>query len=389
MKKIAVMILPVLLAACGSKTVLPEISSAEALSGSKIAAAAKKLAPEPWKKGEAALAESRSLARKGKGLDAKLAALESMVYFKTAIAAAQEKIALERIAKAKEDAARFGGEREKYAALRQDAEARFLQIMAYHMEQKDEADLKRSSFETEREKYLKLSDSEKKKWDDAQKPALRKDLAYAESLLDVAGLIAARFGGAKTEKDEAESADSAARGALEGSWESARPLVDDALLKAERLLVHQRIMAKPASLQNPAESKETLQMIKTGLKGENVFIAAGLKGILISVENPWDAGASKLTGRAVKVLEAIGGFVKGSKGALLYIQSYSFGEDGEKSRSASEAAAASAMQALEAFKLPAGSALSRGLGIGPIIDPGPCLAGQCPGGRLDVIIVQL
>jgi hypothetical protein len=303
MTKIAVMILPVLLAACGSKTVLPEISSAETLSGSKIAAAAKKLAPEPWKKGEAALAESRSLARKGKGLEAKLAALESMVYFKTAIAAAQEKIALERITKAKEDAARFGGEREKYAAMRQDAEARFLQIMAYHMEQKDEADLKRSSFETEREKYLKLSDSEKEKWNDAQKPALRKDLAYAESLLDVAGLIAARFGGPKAERDEAESADSAARGALEGSWESARPLVDDALLKAERLLVHQRIMAKPASLQNPAASTETLQMIKTGLKGEKVFIAAGLKGILISIENPWDAGASKLTDRAGKVLE--------------------------------------------------------------------------------------
>jgi len=388
MKKHVLIGLAFLAAACGSRILPSEIAAAEGLSKSSLSAQTMKLAPSEWQEGTAALEESRRLAKKGKTAQSRLKALEALIYFKTAIAVAKGKVAEGRIRKAKDDMAQYENEREKFATLRQDAEVRFLQIMAYHMEQKDEAFLRRSNFENEREKYLKLTLEEKEKWDKAHRPALEKNLLYAGSLVEAAKLITSRYGSGKAVQDEAIGAISAASDALDGPWETARPLVDEALMKAERLLEHQRIKAKPHPLENPASAEETLEMVKKNLEDKKVFVSASFKGILVSVENPWDGKKAELKDSALSVIEVLAGILKDGDDALVLIESYHFDKDAEKARIVSEAIGLTALSHFESKKLAADRVAAAGWGNAQVHDPGPCLVNACPGGRLDIVIVS-
>ena len=372
-------------AGCGSKTYPAELVDAEAMTKSHVAASAMKLAPSIWKKGTEALEKSRSLAKKGKAVESKLAGLEALIHFKTAVAVAEEKIAKDRLRQAQEGAAQYAAQEEKFRVLRQDAEARFLQIMSYHMAQKDEAAQRKSSFESERAKYLELDKKEKKSWDEAQRPILEKTLHHVRSLIAAADLVASRFGDLPSQRQEAESAAAEAEKALGGSWETARPLVDEALMKAERLLEHERIMAKPSALKNPATLEETLAMVKKNLEGKGAFVSATFTGILVSVENPWEGASAKLGSQAAGAVAEVARLLEGRENALTLVAAYHFGKE---PATASEAIALTAQANLEKGKLPAGSIAALSWGDATPFDAGPCLASACPGGRLDIFVVN-
>ena len=375
------------LGGCSGAIYPREIAQAQALTESKLALSARKLAPDLWKLGSDALAASRESAGKGDGTDSRLLAAEAMIHFKTAIAVSMGKVADERKRSLKEDIARYESDREKFATLRKDAELRFLKVMSYHMEQKDEAELRRSSFENERKKYLKLTDEEKEKWDKLHRPALQKQLQSAAGLVEVARFIAFHFNELQAQQDEAEKALATASAALAGPWDTARPLVDDALLKAQRLLMHQRILAKPGLLENPAARADIFEMVGKNLGGK-VFVSATFKGILLSIENPWEGKKHGLKSSAAALLEDIAGLIGGGKEALVFIETYYFDKSEKISLETSDEIGKSAMNVLLDKNVDGERIAFKGWGAAASADSGPCLASACPDGRLDIIIVN-
>ena len=375
-----------MLGGCSPATYPQEIAQAQALTESKLALSAKKLAPSLWKLGSDALAASRESAGKGDGTDSRLLAAEAMIHFKTAIAVSGGKMADERIRSLKKDIARYRNDREKFTTLRKDAEVRFLKVMSYHMEQKDEAELRRSSFINELDKYLKLTDEEKEKWDKLRRTALQKQLQSAAGLVEVARFIAFHFGVLQAQQDEAEKSLMTASAALAGPWDAARPLVDDALLKAQRLLMHQRILAKPGLLENPAARADIFEMVGKNLGGK-VFVSATFKGILLSIENPWEKKKGALNSSAAALLDDIAGLLGGGKDALIFIETYYYDKSEKISLETSDEIGKSAMNVLLEKNLDGERIAFKGWGSAASADSGPCLSSTCPGGRLDIIIV--
>ncbi len=375
-------------AACGTRSYPPEFHDAEAMTRSHVAAAAKRLAPAKWKLGADALELSRALAKKGKEPEARLAAMEALIHFKTAAAQAEGIVAGERIGDAKEMIRHYENEKEKFTVLRQDAEKRFLNVMAFHLEQKDDAQVRKSNFEKDREKYLKLSDEEKAAWDKEAKPGLKKNIQHAEALMAAAGLLVSDKSPAATQQAEARDALDAAAGALDGSWESARPLVDEAMMKAERLLAHARILAKPDPLENPASIPDTFKMMKKNLEPEGALVSVTFAGVLIALPNPWDGKNGALRDSAAGTLEEIAGILKGREHAAVLIQSYHFEADSQKADTTAEAMALTAQAKLEKGKVPAGSIAAKTWGNAVPYDAGPCLGQACPDGRIDIVIVS-
>ncbi|MFH1434711.1 MAG: hypothetical protein ABIJ56_03245 [Pseudomonadota bacterium] len=387
MKKLATAAFFCAVCGCAGATYPREIAQAQALTESKLALSARKLAPALWKLGSDALAASLERAGKGDSTESGLLATEAMIHFKTAIAVSRGKVADERIRSLKEDMARYENDREKFTTLRKDAEVRFLKIMSYHMEQKDEAELRRSSFENEREKYLKLTDEEKEKWNNLHRPALGRQLQSAAGLVEVARFMAFHFGELQAQQDEAEKALATASDALPGPWDTARPLVDDALLKAQRLLMHQRILAKPGPIENPAARTDIFEMVGKNLGGK-VFVSATFKGILLSIENPWEGKKGGLKGSAAALIDDIAGLLGGGKEALVFIETYYFDKSEKISLETSDEIGKSAMSALLDRNLDSERIAFKGWGAVASADSGPCLSSACPDGRLDIIIVN-
>jgi hypothetical protein len=375
-------------ASCGARSYPSEFHDAEAMTKSHVAAAAKRLAPDTWKLGADALEQCRAYAKKGKEPEARLAAMEALVHFKTAVARAEGIVAEERIRDAVDLGLHYENEKEKFTVLRQDAEKRFLNVMAYHLEQKDDAQVRKSNFDKDREKYLELSQEEKETWDKEARPGLRKNLQHAEALIAAAGLLVSQGSPAAAQKAEAEKALETAAGAVEGSWESARPLVDEAMMKAERLLAHARILAKPDPLENPASDGDTFKMVKKNLEPLGALVSATFKGILVALPDPWDAGKGALTKSATKALEEIAGLLKGRERPLVLIQSYHFEADSDKADTTAEAMALTAQAGLEKGKVPAEGMASKSWGNAVPYDAGPCLGQVCADGRLDIFIVS-
>jgi hypothetical protein len=375
-------------ASCGARSYPSEFHDAEAMTRSHVAAAAKRLAPATWKLGADALEESRTFAKKGKEAEARLAAMKALILFKTAVARAEGMVAEERIRDANDGSLHYENEKEKFTVLRQDAEKRFLHVMAFHLEQKDDAQVRKSNFDKDREKYLKLSDEEKAAWDKEAGPGLRKNLQHVQALIAAAGLLISQGSPAAAQKAEAEQALESAAGALDGPWESARPLVDEAMMKAERLLAHARILAKPDPLGNPASDPGTFGMMKKNLEPLGALVSATFKGILIALPDPWDGKEGKLKGSAAGALEEIAGLLKGREAALVLIQSYHFDADSQEAGTTAEAMALTAQAALEKGKVPAEAVASRTWGNAVPYDAGPCLGKACPDGRLDIFIIS-
>jgi len=375
-------------AACGGRRPPQELAAARALAASPLYAAARKLSPETWHAAEEALARAAAAAKKGDAQEARLASLEAQALFKTALVLADGKKAAARALEAKEKTAAHAAAAQKFSTLRRDAEKRFLKIVDYHFAQKDEAALMKSAFALDRGKFLALDEEGRAAWEAAHAPGLEKTLALAESYAAAAGLIVRACVAAGAQQQEAQEAIAAARAAKDGSWEARRPLVDDALLKAERLLVHARLLATPAPLENPAASDAAVALVKGATAGEALFFSSGLKGIALSAADPWDAGAGALSAAALSVVGKLGALVKGRTSVLLLVEAYAYPPQAKDAKAVSDAIAAAVMAALPVENAAGSGIAAVGRGAAPPPDPSSCVFAPCPGGRVDITIVN-
>jgi len=388
MRNLSVALVFLLIISCSGGVQVKEVETAQLYTAQKFAEIAKKYAPKEWMEGEKCLEESKSLLKKGKSDKARFKSLLALIYFKIATAIANQKVALTRIEQANKELESLEIEKNKIVALRSEAEDRFLKIMDYHNRQSDDALLMRRKFETDREAYLKLSDEEKKKWEKEMEKVLSKDIVYAETLIDIAHALNERCNCASpAQMTEAEKGLEDAKACKGGGWENVRPLTDNAILKAQRLIFHLRVMGK--GMENPASSETTLNMVKAKFDGTRVFIGSSIKGIVLSIENPWDNNQGKLSEDAVNFLNKVREIANQSEKVIVSVQSYFWGDDEEGSDLIAKKILNETEKIIKSGEEHRIKTIKRSLGNGSVIDSGPCISKKCSGGRLDVIIIAL
>jgi hypothetical protein len=377
------------LCACGPPPPPAYITDVESLAAGPAAEGAEKRAPSLWKKASDALEKARQAHARGDDPAARSLALEASILFKTAMAVARQKKAEARIDGAEDRIAGASKELKKFTSLRIDSQSRYLELLSFHDAQKDASKAILAAFQKDREAFSKMSEEEKETWLAAESLRLGRLVQAARS-----SIAAAAFLGSDkilpSETKEANEALSKAEKAQDAGWENLRPLADEAFLRAERLLVHVRALAKPKPMSNPAADPQVVERFVKAIGGARVMVSATAKGILLSFADPLDEQTGALDEKTREGLEtALGAAGKTGKPAF-FIEAYRSEGCGAKgcevdSRMIAELAAA----ALVSAGVPESDIATHGWGQEPAPDPGHCLAEACPGGRLDVVIVNI
>ncbi len=367
---------------CGPPPPPAYITDVQALADSQEAQKAKDRAPELYAKARDALDQAIAAHVGDDETLARSKALEASIVLKTAIAGARQKVAGARILAAQDRIARAGEDLERMRSLRLDAEQRFLSLVAFHDEQSDLATNLQSRFEADQQKVAKLDPAEIAAWEKVEQDRLARVLQGARCFVAAAEALGCAAL-VPSETGDTLSAIGNAGKALGDDWKILRPLVDDAALRAERLLVHTRAMSQPAPLDNPASDTKAVERFITALKGTGAMVSATRMGILVSIEDPLIEG--QLSPSSVAVIVALDSALGDGIHPVL-VQSWApSGCAGSDCDAKSEDIAEAALTALGTTV----KATARSWGNAPFSDPGHCLSGSCTAGRLDIVILAL
>ncbi len=385
----APIVLAAALAACGPPTSPVYITDVASIESSPAAQGAREKAPALWKSASEALEKARQAHAAGDEPRARSLAMEASILFKTAIAVMREKKAQARIAAAEERIGEAGVELARFRSLRIDSQARFLELHAFHEAQKDAAKASLAAFKKDRDMLAGLDDGEKSKWLAVEAERIATVLqAAAGAVLAAEALGCEKLLPSET-KETRESLEKA-RQAQAAEWETIRPLSDDARLRADRLLNHTRTLGKPDPLVNPAADAKLVERLVKALADTRVMVSATPRGILLSLRDPYDTKDGGLTDEALGAIDtALGAMGNTSKCVILAEAYLSEGCTGEACDEKTGKIAQSAALKLVDSGVPESAVFPKGWGRSPLPDPGHCLAEACPGGRLDIVIVNL
>ncbi len=385
----APIVLAAVLASCGPPPPPAYITDVASIEASPAAQGAREKAPALWKSAGEALEKARQAHASGDESLARSLATEASILFKTAIAVMREKKAQARIAAAEKRIEEAGVELARFRALRIDSQARFLELHAFHETQKDAAKASLAAFKKDRELLAGLDDEQKAKW-------LAVEAGRIATVLQAAAgaVLAAEALGCETllpsETKETREAIEKARQAQSADWETIRPLSDDARLRADRLLNHTRAMSKPDPLVNPAADAGLVERFVKALADTRVMVSATPRGILLSLRDPRDAKHGGLTDEALAAIDAALGAMGDAPNGVILAEAYlSHGCSGEACTEKTGKIAQSAALRLVDGGIKESAVFPKGWGASPPPDPGHCIAEACPGGRLDILIVNL
>ncbi|MBW2260522.1 MAG: DUF4398 domain-containing protein [Deltaproteobacteria bacterium] len=377
------------LVSCGPPPAPSYITDAAGIESSPAAQDARVKAPALWKSATDALERARNAHAAGDEPRALALAMEASALFKTAIAVMREKKAGARIAAAERRIEEAGIELAKFKSLRIDSQARFLELHAYHETQKDAAKASLAAFKKDRDMMAGLEDGEKSKWLAVEAGRIATALQAAAGAV----LAAEALGCEKllpSETKETREALEKAQQAQGADWETTRPLSDDARLRADRLLNHTRTLNKPDPLENPATDAHLVERFVKALADTRVMVSATTRGILLSLRDPLDAKDGGLTDEALEAIGTSLGAMGDASKSVILVEAYLCEEcSGEVCIEKSGKIALSAARELVNGGVPESAVFSRGWGESPPPDPGHCLAEACPGGRLDILIVNM
>jgi len=378
-----------LAASCGPPPPPAYITEAAGIASGPAAEDAMGKAPEIWKKASDALEKARHAFEAGDETKALSLAIEASILMKTAMAVARQMKARSRIASAEERIAVAGAALERFKSLRLDSESSFLVLQEFHDAQKDKAKILLASLEKDRKHLAGMSEKQKAGWLEAEQKRISRLLRGASGTI-----LAARALGCDeivpSETEETEEALRRAKEAEQAEWDVLRPLADDASLRAERLLVHTRTLHKPGPLANPASETALVERFVAAYAKTKVMVSATARGILLSIRDPRDAAGGDIASPATKAIEiALGAMGEPSSATVLVEVFVSQGCGPDGCAADSEEIAGLALDALVAGGVKASAVLAKGWGEAPPYEPGHCLAAPCPGGRLDVLIIDL
>lgn len=387
-RHVTVLVLAVLLGRCGPPPPPEYIVRVESLSASKAASGAREKAPALFKKGSDAIEAALKAHRSGDEELARDLALEASILLKTAIARAREKSATSRVESAEARVAAAEEELQRFTSLRLDTQKRFLILASYHDEQSDLAANLLSKFEADRKVLAGLEGEKRQKWLTVERERLARVLMGARgSVLAAAALGSQTLLASETE--ETEAAVQRADDAMDDQWEVLRPLVDDASLRADRLLTHTRAMQEPEPLANPAEDDEAVARLVQALKGTKAMVSATRRGILVSLADGLDPKTQELSPEASSALVKLADALGPDPHPLLVETWMRHGCEPAVCMGASESLEDAAVKALTDAGEAPDSITSHAWGNLPIGQEGHCLATGCPGGRLDVLVLAL
>jgi hypothetical protein len=376
------------LSSCGPPPLPEYITGAQDLSSAPAAEDAREAAPSIYEKGRTALARAVEAHAHGDEQEARTAALEASIHFKTAIAVSRRKGAANRIADCEDRIAAAGDDLSRFTSLRLDTGQRFLKLIAFHEDQSDLAARLLSEFEADEKTLSELSGEQREAWLQVEGERLAGVLQGARATVLAAEVLGARELLA-SELAQMEQSLADAEAARDESWEVLRPLVDDASLRAARLLVHTRTLAEPGPLANPAADAALVERLVAALEGGGAMVVPSARGIVVSLADAWNVEEAALAPGVEETIGRLAEALDGATATVLVEGWLAEGCEADACGPASSSLAAAGAESLRATGLDAERIESHGWGDAPLSEAGHCLAATCEGGRLDVVILAL
>lgn len=374
---------------CSSACRPAELEDARGYLKSNLKALANKEVPHLWSRAKEALAEAEKYAKKGKAQDAKLWAMKAQVRFKIAIANGQILRATRQLEEMEKVIEKLKSQRERYRSRRLRSEKRYMEIMKFHMKNKDAALIVKKNYENERRNYLKLNNSERERWNELKLGELTRDYNLAVSYFEAGKLIGRKWKMLSAQHDELNRVVQEASEGLAGGeeWIELKPLISEAVLMAQNFLFMQRQLSANDVLKNPAEDEELRLKIESEMKNVDVFISSAFIGMIISFKEIWRKNQNEFKEEAVEGIIHLCKILKASPSPLIGIEAYYWSEKTDN-KTVSEKIARKALETLSDCGFPKNSTFHLGLGnISPVLT-GPCVKKQCEEGRLDFIIIN-